>query len=141
MAFGLGYQSQFRLPSDPLSGIGDDAAACWQYHQYHQCQRYSRKCWQANYAASKAAVAAMTRSLAKEIARRGVRLNCVAPGFIATDMVNAMNPKVVDGVKKAIPMRRLGTPEEVAKVVLFLASDHASYVTGQEWVVDGGLAI
>ena len=96
---------------------------------------------QANYAASKAAVAAMTRSLAKEIARRGVRLNCVAPGFIATDMVNAMNPKVVDGVKKAIPMRRLGTPEEVAKVVLFLASDHASYVTGQEWVVDGGLAI
>ena len=96
---------------------------------------------QANYAASKAAVAGMTRSLAKEIARRGVRLNCVAPGFIETDMVNAMNPKVVDGVKKAIPMRRLGTPEDVAQVVLFLASEHASYVTGQEWVVDGGLAI
>ena len=96
---------------------------------------------QANYAASKAAVAGMTRSLAKEIARRGVRLTGVAPGFIETDMVNAMNPKVVDGVKKAIPMRRMGTPEDVAKVVLFLASDHASYVTGQEWVVDGGLAI
>ena len=56
-------------------------------------------------------------------------------------LVNAMNPKIVEGVKKAIPMRRLGTPEEVGQVALFLASDLSSYVTGQEWVVDGGLAI
>ena len=96
---------------------------------------------QANYAASKAAIAGMTRSLAKELGRRGIRLNCIAPGFIDTDMVHAMNPKIVDGVKKAIPMRRLGTPEEVGQVALFLASDLSSYVTGQEWVVDGGLAI
>jgi 3-oxoacyl-[acyl-carrier protein] reductase len=96
---------------------------------------------QANYAASKAAVAAMSRSLAKELARRGVRVNCVAPGFIDTDMVTAMNPKVVAEVQKAIPMRRLGTPEEVAAVVRFLASDAAAYVTGQEWCVDGGLAV
>ncbi len=82
----------------------------------------------------------MTRSLAKELGRRGVRLNCIAPGFIHTDMVNVMNPKVVAEVTKAIPMRRLGSPAEVAQVVLFLASDPASYVTGQEWVVDGGLA-
>ena len=94
---------------------------------------------QANYAASKAAVAAMSTSLAKEMGRRGIRVNCVAPGFVATDMVDAMNPKVVDAAKSMIPMRRLAQPEEIAKVVHFLASDDASYVTGQQWVVDGGL--
>jgi len=96
---------------------------------------------QANYAASKAAVSAMSRSLAKELGRRGIRVNCVAPGFIDTDMVAAMNPKVVAEVKKAIPMRRLGRPEEVASVVRFLASDEAGYVTGQEWCVDGALGV
>lgn len=94
---------------------------------------------QANYAASKAAVAAMSTSLAKEMGRRGIRVNCVAPGFVATDMVSAMNPKVVDAATSMIPMRRLAEPKEVAKVVRFLASDDASYVTGQQWVVDGGL--
>ncbi len=96
---------------------------------------------QANYAASKAAVAAMSRSLAKELARRGIRVNCVAPGFIATDMVEAMNRKVVEGVLDVIPMRRIGQPEEVAHLVRFLASDEARYITGQELAVDGGLSI
>jgi len=94
---------------------------------------------QANYAASKAAVAAMSSSLAKEMGRRGIRVNCVAPGFVATDMVDAMNPKVVAAATSMIPMRRLAEPSEIAKVVGFLASDDASYVTGQQWVVDGGL--
>ena len=94
---------------------------------------------QSNYAASKAAVASMSASLAKEMGRRGIRVNCVAPGFVATDMVEAMNPKVVSAATSMIPMRRLAEPSEIAKVVRFLASDDASYVTGQQWVVDGGL--
>lgn len=96
---------------------------------------------QANYAASKAAVAAMSRSLAKELAKRSIRVNCVAPGFIDTDMVQSMDPRIVAGVKKAVPMRRLGKPEEVAKLVRFLVSDDSSFITGQEIVVDGGLSV
>ena len=95
---------------------------------------------QANYAASKAAIAAMSTSMAKELGRRGNRVNCVAPGCIQTDMVDAMNPKIVDGVRSMIPMRRLGDTAEVARVVRFLCSDEATYVTGQQWVVDGGLS-
>ena len=94
---------------------------------------------QANYAASKAGLAAMTRSLAQELGKRGIRCNCVAPGFIETDMTTAMNDIAKKEALKRIPMKRIGQAKEVAKVVRFLASDDASYVTGQEWVVDGGL--
>ncbi len=95
---------------------------------------------QANYAASKAAVLAMTRSLAKEVARRKVRVNAVAPGFIETDMTAALPDKVLAEAKAHIPLRRLGTPADVAPLVRFLCGPGAAYVTGACFPVDGGLS-
>lgn len=94
---------------------------------------------QVNYAASKAGVIGMTKSFAKEIAARGVTVNAVAPGFIATDMTAAMTDAAREAVAGSIPMKRMGRPEDVAAVVRFLASEAAGYVTGQTLAVDGGL--
>jgi NAD(P)-dependent dehydrogenase (short-subunit alcohol dehydrogenase family) len=94
------------------------------------------------YATSKAGVTALTRSLAVGLAKDNIRVNCVAPGFIATPMVQPiMNEKREQGVKDRVPMRRHGKAEEVAYAVLFLASDEASYITGQTLCVDGGLSV
>ena len=95
---------------------------------------------QANYAASKAGVIGFTKSLAKEVGSRSITVNAVAPGFIATDMTDALGDEVTGRVEEQISLGRLGTPEEVASVVGYLASDGASYITGQAIVVDGGLA-
>ncbi len=96
---------------------------------------------QTNYAASKGAINAFTRALAMELASRGVTVNAVAPGFIETDMSAAVRNKAGDLIKKFIPMRRIGAPEDVAKVALFLASADSAYMTGQVLTVDGGLSL
>ncbi|MGD0335842.1 MAG: 3-oxoacyl-[acyl-carrier-protein] reductase [Candidatus Omnitrophota bacterium] len=96
---------------------------------------------QTNYAASKAGIIGFTRSLAREVAKYGIRVNAVAPGFIETDMVSGLKEPLKDGLMKHIPLRRFGRPEEVAKAVKFLISDAANYITGQTLVIDGGLSI
>lgn len=96
---------------------------------------------QANYAASKAGVIGLTKSVAQELASRGVNVNAVAPGFIETEMTNKIPEKAREAMLDAIPMKRQGTPEDIANLCLFLASDKASYITGQVIVVDGGLSV
>lgn len=96
---------------------------------------------QTNYAASKAGLIGLTKSVAKEFASRGILANVVAPGFIDTEMTAAMTPEARAGISQQIPLERLGTPGDIASVVAFLASDHAAYITGQVLVVDGGLVM
>lgn len=96
---------------------------------------------QANYAASKAGMIAMSKSLAAEVASRNITVNCIAPGFIATAMTEALNEQQQAKIAAAIPAGRQGTPEEIAAAALFLASPEASYVTGQTIHVNGGLAM
>lgn len=96
---------------------------------------------QANYAASKAGVIGFTKSIAKEVGSRGITVNAVAPGFIATDMTDALGDETMARAAEQISLGRLGLPEEVASVVGYLASDGASYITGQTIIVDGGLAL
>jgi 3-oxoacyl-[acyl-carrier protein] reductase len=94
---------------------------------------------QSNYSASKAGVIGMTRTVAKELAGRKITVNAVAPGFIETEMTEALGPVILEEVKKRVPAKRLGHVDDIAAAVLFLASASASYITGQVLTVDGGL--
>lgn len=96
---------------------------------------------QANYAATKGGLIAFTKSCAREFASRSIRVNAVAPGFIQTEMTAKLPPEVVENYSKAIPLGKLGLPEDVAKLCLFFASDESIYITGQTLAVDGGLTM
>ena len=94
---------------------------------------------QTNYSASKAGIIGFTKSLAKEVAKRNINVNAVAPGFIQTDMTNILKEETKENIVKQIPLGRIGNPQDVANVVKFLASDDSSYITGQVINIDGGL--
>lgn len=96
---------------------------------------------QTNYAATKGGVITMTKTWAKELGRKGVRANCVAPGFIVTPMTENLPEKVIEGMKSATPLGKMGMPEDIANAILFLASDEASFITGETIAVTGGLVI
>lgn len=96
---------------------------------------------QTNYSASKAGIIGFTKSLAKEVASRNILVNAVAPGFIATDMTSVLPDNVKENINNQIPLKKMGTPEDIAKVIKFLASDDSSYITGQVINVDGGMVM
>jgi 3-oxoacyl-[acyl-carrier protein] reductase len=96
---------------------------------------------QANYAASKAGIIGLTKSIAKELALRNINVNAIAPGFIETDMTKRLSEKVRKDLQQQIPLKRLGTVKDIAKVVYFLVSDNANYITGQVINVDGGMVM
>ncbi|MEH7486473.1 SDR family oxidoreductase, partial [Priestia megaterium] len=94
---------------------------------------------QTNYAATKAGVVGMTKTWAKELGRKGINVNAVAPGFIETDMVKAMPDKIIDQMKSTIPLQRLGQPSDIGYAYLYLASDESNYINGTTLHVDGGI--
>ena len=96
---------------------------------------------QSNYAASKAGIMGLTKSMAKELGSSNITVNAVAPGYITTDMTDELNNDVKEKMKSSIPLGRLGTPDDVANLVCFLASDDAGYITGQTFNVDGGMVM
>ena len=96
---------------------------------------------QGNYAASKGGLLALTKSLAKEVGRRNITVNCIAPGLIETDMTSHLSETVKKGYLERIPLKRLGKPKDIGQMILFLCSDEASYITGQTFYIDGGMSL
>ena len=96
---------------------------------------------QANYSASKAGIIGLTKAVAREVARRGVTVNAVAPGFIETDMTKAIKPEILERALEAVPMGKMGRTSDIGAAVVFLAGENASYITGQTIVIDGGMSM
>ena len=96
---------------------------------------------QANYVASKAGLIGLTKTTAQELAKRNITVNCIAPGYIETDMTKSLSDDIKSQMKKSIPMGRFGTPKDVASLALFIASDESAYITGQTITVDGGMVM
>ena len=96
---------------------------------------------QANYAAAKAGMIGLTKTVAKELAARGITCNAIAPGFVATEMTDKLSDEVKDSIDSVVPLKRMAQPEDIANAAVFLASDKASYITGEVLKVDGGLYI
>ncbi|MEM8549355.1 MAG: 3-oxoacyl-[acyl-carrier-protein] reductase [Verrucomicrobiota bacterium] len=96
---------------------------------------------QVNYGAAKAGMLGLTKSMAREVASRGITVNAVAPGFIETDMTGKLDEEITEAAKKLVPLKRFGTVAEIASIVTYLASEEAGYVTGQTFTVDGGMAM
>ena len=128
-----------RVPVHPRRGQGDDAAALGRIINISSVSGIMGNPGQSNYSASKAGIIGFTQTVARELAKRKVTVNAICPGFIATEMTEALGPAILDEVKKRIPRRRLGEAEEIADAVLYLASDSGAYITGQMLVVDGGM--
>ncbi|MFQ3241440.1 MAG: 3-oxoacyl-[acyl-carrier protein] reductase [Lentimonas sp.] len=148
----------FRMSDDAWSDVIDtNLTSCFSWIK-HLARPMTRKRWgriinissvigltgnagQANYAAAKAGMLGLTKSLAKEFAARNVTVNAVAPGFIATDMTAELSEQQKEGIVGVIPMKRMGAPEDIAHATAFLASEEAGYITGQVFTVDGGMVM
>jgi 3-oxoacyl-[acyl-carrier protein] reductase len=96
---------------------------------------------QSNYAASKAGIIGLTKSMAKELGSRNITVNAIAPGYITTDMTGELNDNIKEQIQSSIPLGRLGTPDDVASLVCYLVSEEAGYITGQTFNVDGGMVM
>ena len=96
---------------------------------------------QGNYAASKGGLLALTKSLAKEVGRRNITVNCIAPGLIETDMISHLSDTIKEGYLDRIPLKKLGKPKDIGQMILFLCSEEASYITGQTFYIDGGMSL
>ncbi len=111
------------------------------HHQHLVGVGHHRQPWAGNYAASKAGMIGMSKSLAREVASRGITVNCIAPGFISTPMTDALNEKQTATIKEAIPAQKFGTPDDIASAAVYLASPEAAYMTGQTLHVNGGMVM
>ena len=136
-------QPHLDLHADARGGAGHDARQdrLRPHHQHLLRQRHHRQPGQGNYAASKAGMIGMSKSLAREVASRGITVNCIAPGFISTPMTDALNEKQVATIKEAIPAQKFGTPADIAAACVYLAAPEAGYMTGQTLHVNGGMVM